>query len=248
MTTQPLDPNLMEITEMPILGITGALGSSVGPPTNLPLPTYFNTGPIYWKTINITVDQAPGTRLIAAEDVIGPSTLFKLPVPFSLQHSTHAEFSIVKAYVIFEPIKLSGSEVRVTVKTMSAPSGHTKLFPTLGQYSITQELVFNEGGKLQMVEIPIWESNFRIRNMPSVGASSLPSPMPISKIDVRTKTRYQITPMHPAQFNVNMYFLPFINYALPSLTTDMALTLFSYNTEKSTLTNLQSQFTLTVPL
>jgi len=217
----------MQITETPILGVTGALGTSVGVETSLSLPTTIpSTGPIYWKTVQVTTSQNPDDAILPIEDVIGPANLYDLPVPFSLLHCTHAEFSIEKLYVIMEPIKLSGSEVRLTARTVTAPSGHTNMFPSITNYSMKEEIVINEGGKLYYVPVPVWEGGFRFRNFPTSGASGLLTPSAISKFGLYLKTKYQITPLHPTMFNINLYILPIIKYAIPTLPLNLKPTLF----------------------
>jgi hypothetical protein len=217
----------MQITETPILGVTGALGTSMGVQTTNSLPTTLpSTGPIYFKSVKVTTSQNPGDTILPMEDIIGGDAVFDLPVPFSLIHCTHAEFSIEKLYLIMEPIKLSGSEVRLTVRTVSGPSGHLHLDPSLSNYSMKEEIVINEGGKLYYVPLPMWEGGFRFRNFPTSGASGLLTPTPISKFGIELKTKYQITPLHPVEFNVNLYILPIIKYAIPTLPLNLRPTLF----------------------
>lgn len=204
MTTQPVSPNLSAPTEVPILGISGPLSSlesvstgfqeagvKVGSEylvTTFPVANTDEIGKVlYYKTF-----------LLDPEFILTPDLMRFL---FSTQ-------SIFYGYIIrFEPVKLSGSEVRMATTinyTLGGNWGATSLANST--YSVTNEFNVSSASDTHSAFLDFAHMNQPLRNYitPSTGYN----PKPLTRINVLLRTKYQTTPIHPDNFDCLVYATP----------------------------------------
>lgn len=224
MTTQPNAPSLQDPTNVPILGISGAITSEVSVPTGNLTPQVTNSE-FYVGTFTVGINNKMNEQLFRYSFPSPPgSDGSRNPTWMMLRYLTSVNVRFLGLNVGFRSNKISDSECRMETNLVYFPGGLFSEFLNTPQnthaYSVRNEISIINPKLKEIVHLDFasFGSEGRTWNpAPTVG-SWYPNPLPKTDIYVHLLSLYQPTPMHPDSFEVLVYvdpILDFTGYVVP---------------------------------
>lgn len=219
MSTQPLSPSLVETTPAPILGVAGPISSNVSLPVTPIDQTMPQPGEVYVSKFTVSSSSAPSS-FIGRFSYFSGNTMLTFPSPLMLNYLMSNETFHIGFKLRLHPVKLSGSNVTLNTAVTYLNQGAilnspTAPFSASPHFRVERELAINENKPDAYDKSPT--DHVMFVDLP---ASRIPTKVwttrehanyisiPQTQVDFTLRTSYQVTNIHPPDFDILLYATP----------------------------------------